>query len=147
METNPIPQTEKKNNQKTIIWVVVAVLLCCFCVAAGVAGWYGYQAYLTAQQVVEAFRTIRLNVTHMLGSSAGPVSLTISSASPGDGKSLVAANLALSFAESGYKVCLMDGDIRRGELHRSFGVERKPGLLDALAGTAQLEHILRSGGQ
>lgn len=53
METNPIPQTEKKNNQKTIIWVVVAVLLCCCCVAAGVAGWYGYQAYLTAQQVVE----------------------------------------------------------------------------------------------
>jgi capsular exopolysaccharide synthesis family protein len=99
-----------------------------------------------AAQVVEAFRTIRLNVTHMLGSSSGPVSLTISSASPGDGKSLVAANLALSFAESGYKVCLVDGDIRRGELHRSFVVERKPGLLDALAGTAQLEHILRSGG-
>ena len=99
-----------------------------------------------AAQVVEAFRTIRLNVTHTLGSSSGPISLTISSASPGDGKSLVAANLALSFAEAGYKVCLVDGDIRRGELHRSFGVERKPGLLDALSGTAQLEHILRSGG-
>jgi capsular exopolysaccharide synthesis family protein len=99
-----------------------------------------------AAQVVEAFRTIRLNVTHTLGSAAGPVSLTISSPSPGDGKSLVAANLALSFAESGYKVCLLDGDIRRGELHRSFGVERKPGLLDHLSGNAQFEHIMRSGG-
>jgi capsular exopolysaccharide synthesis family protein len=99
-----------------------------------------------AAQVVEAFRTIRLNVTHTLGSSTGPVALTISSPSPGDGKSLVAANLALSFAEAGYKVCLLDGDIRRGELHRSFGVERKPGLLDYLSGTAQMEHILRSGG-
>ena len=99
-----------------------------------------------AAQVVEAFRTIRLNVAHTLGTSTGPVSLTISSPSPGDGKSLVAANLALSFAEAGYKVCLVDGDIRRGELHRSFGVERKPGLLDCLSGTAQVEHILRSGG-
>ena len=64
---------------------------------------------------------------------------------PGDGKSLVSANLALSFAESGYKVVLVDGDIRRGELHRSFGVDRKPGLLDCLSGTASIEQVLRSG--
>ena len=80
------------------------------------------------------------------GLGAGPVTLTISSASPGDGKSLVSANLALSFAESGYKVVLVDGDIRRGELHRSFGVDRKPGLLDCPARHRQLEQILRSGG-
>lgn len=99
-----------------------------------------------AANVVEAFRTIRMNVTHTMGPAKGPVSLTISSPAPGDGKSLVSANLALSFAEAGYKVVLIDGDIRRGELHRSFGIERKPGLLDCLGGTAQLEHVLRSGG-
>jgi capsular exopolysaccharide synthesis family protein len=99
-----------------------------------------------AANVVEAFRTIRMNVTHTMGSEKGPVSLTISSPGPGDGKSLVSANLALSFAEAGYKVALVDGDIRRGELHRSFGIERKPGLLDCLNGTAQVEHVLRSGG-
>lgn len=99
-----------------------------------------------AANVVEAFRTIRMNVTHTLGGEKGPVSLTISSPGPGDGKSLVSANLALSFAEAGYKVVLVDGDIRRGELHRSFGIERKPGLLDCLNGTAQVDHVLRSGG-
>jgi capsular exopolysaccharide synthesis family protein len=99
-----------------------------------------------AANVVEAFRTIRMNVTHTLGSAKGPVTITISSPGPGDGKSLVSANLALSFAESGYKVALVDGDIRRGELHRSFGVDRKPGLLDCLAGTAPVEQVLRSGG-
>ncbi len=99
-----------------------------------------------AANVVEAFRTIRMNVTHTLGSAKGPVTITISSPGPGDGKSLVSANLALSFAESGYKVVLVDGDIRRGELHRSFGVDRKPGLLDCLSGTANIEQVLRSGG-
>ena len=99
-----------------------------------------------AANVVEAFRTIRMNVTHTMGSAKGPVTITISSPGPGDGKSLVSANLALSFAESGYKVVLVDGDIRRGELHRSFGVDRKPGLLDCLGGTASIEQVLRSGG-
>ncbi len=93
-------------------------------------------------QVVEAFRGIRLNLVHSYG-AAGPVMLTISSPSPGDGKSLVSSNLALSFAEAGYKTLLIDGDIRRGELHRMFRAERIPGLLDYLMKSATLEQILR----
>jgi capsular exopolysaccharide synthesis family protein len=93
-------------------------------------------------QVVEAFRGIRLNIVHSYG-AAGPIMLTISSPSPGDGKSLVASNLALSFAEAGYKTLLVDGDIRRGELHRMFRAERIPGLLDYLMKSATLEQVLR----
>jgi capsular exopolysaccharide synthesis family protein len=93
-------------------------------------------------QVVEAFRGIRLNIVHSYG-AAGPVMLTISSPSPGDGKSLVSSNLALSFAEAGYKTLLIDGDIRRGELHRMFRAERIPGLLDYLMKSATLEQVLR----
>jgi capsular exopolysaccharide synthesis family protein len=99
-----------------------------------------------AGQVVEAFRTIRLNLAHSYG-SAGPVALTITSPGAGDGKSLVCANLAVSFAEAGYKTLLIDGDIRRGELHRMFGVERKPGLLDYLTGEAGVDAILRETSQ
>ncbi|HET9293032.1 MAG TPA: polysaccharide biosynthesis tyrosine autokinase [Gemmatimonadales bacterium] len=94
-----------------------------------------------ASQAVEAFRTIRLNLVHSYG--AGPIRLTVSSPGPGEGKSLVCSNLALSFAEAGYKTLLMDGDIRRGELHRMFNVDRRPGLLDYLAGAAEVEDILR----
>jgi capsular exopolysaccharide synthesis family protein len=95
-----------------------------------------------ASHVVEAFRTIRLNLVHSYG-AAGPVLLTISSPGPGDGKSLVCSNLALSFAEAGYKTLLLDGDIRRGELHRMFGAERIPGLIDYLMKNASLEQVLR----
>nr|MBA2626526.1 polysaccharide biosynthesis tyrosine autokinase [Gemmatimonadales bacterium] len=95
-----------------------------------------------AAQVVEAFRTIRMNLAHSYG-AAGPVMLTVSSPAPGDGKSLVASNLALSFAEAGYKTLLIDGDVRRGELHRMFGTDRRPGLLDFLLGTATLAEVTR----
>lgn len=94
-----------------------------------------------AAQVIEAFRTIRLNLSHTMGEGRGV--LTISSPSPGDGKSLVASNLALSFAESGYRTLLIDGDTRRGELHRTFGQERRPGLLDHLTGELDLAQLTR----
>jgi len=95
-----------------------------------------------AAQVIEAFRSVRLNLAHSF-ESQGPICLTISSPSPGDGKSLISSNLALSFAESGYRTILVDGDTRRGELHRTFGAERRPGLVDALLGHAELSSILR----
>jgi len=95
-----------------------------------------------AAQVVEAFRSIRMSLAHSFDPS-GPIVLTISSPSPGDGKSLIASNLALSFAEAGYRTVLVDGDIRRGSLHHTFGVDRRPGLVDHLAGDATLAGILR----
>lgn len=99
-----------------------------------------------AQQVVEAFRTIRLNLAHSYG-VAGPVTLTVSSPGAGDGKSFVSSNLAVSFAQAGYRTLLIDGDIRRGELHRMFGVDRRPGMLDYLTGNASHEDIIRPTNQ
>jgi len=99
-----------------------------------------------AAQVVEAFRTVRLNLAHSYG-AAGPILVTVSSAGPGDGKSLVSSNLAVSFAEAGYQTLLVDGDIRRGELHRMFSLDRRPGLLDFLTGEARLPDILRATSQ
>jgi capsular exopolysaccharide synthesis family protein len=98
-----------------------------------------------ASQVVEAFRTIRLNLVHSYG-AAGPVLLTISSPGPGEGKSLVSSNLALSFAEAGYQTLLVDGDIRRGELHRMFNIDRRPGLMDYLAGSCAIDDVVRPSG-
>lgn len=96
-----------------------------------------------AAQVVEAFRTVRLNLSHVFPET-GAINLTITSPMPGDGKSLVSSNLALSFAESGYRTLLIDGDTRRGELHRTFGVDRRPGLLDHLAADTTLDECLRT---
>jgi tyrosine-protein kinase Etk/Wzc len=93
--------------------------------------------------VIEALRAIRLRVVHAHG-SAGPIVVTISSPGRSDGKSLVAANLALAFADTGYRTLLVDGDIRRGSLHRVLKAARKPGLTDLLAGTATREQVLRA---
>ena len=95
-----------------------------------------------AAQVIEAFRAVRLNLMHSYEQGSA-MALAISSPSPGDGKSLVSSNLALSFAEAGLRTVLIDGDIRRGDLHRTFGVERRPGLLDHLSGEAEHAAILR----
>lgn len=98
-----------------------------------------------AAQVIEAFRSIRLGLANSF-SSGGPVVFTVTSPGAGDGKSLVSANLALSFAEAGYRTLLVDGDIRRGELHAMFGASRRPGLVDFLVGDVPLEAVLRESG-
>jgi len=92
-------------------------------------------------EVVEALRAVRLNVANEYG--ATPLLVTITSPGPGDGKSFLSANLALTFAEGGQRTLLVDGDVRRGVLHRRFGANRQPGLVDFLGGKAQLSEIVQ----
>jgi len=93
-------------------------------------------------QVVEALRGIRLGLIHAHG-VAGPMMFTITSPGPGEGKSFVASNLALAFADAGHRTLLVDGDVRRGELHRLLDAQRKPGLTDYLQGTTTREAVLQ----
>jgi len=94
-------------------------------------------------QVVEALRTIRLNLVNAYG-TAGPLVITITSPGSGDGKSFLSSNLAVSFADAGHRTLLIDADIRRGSLHRVLGAERRPGLLDFLGGRATREKIVQA---
>jgi tyrosine-protein kinase Etk/Wzc len=96
-------------------------------------------------QVVEAFRSIRLAMSHALD-PFGPKVVTVTSPGMGDGKSLVSANLAMAFASAGLRTVLIDGDTRRGALHTVFGFSRTPGLLDVLSGDVALDVALRAAG-
>jgi len=98
-----------------------------------------------AAHVLESLRTIRLNLAHAYG-AAGPLLVTITSPGAGDGKSFISSNLAIAFADAGYKTVLIDGDLRRGGLHRLLNVSRKPGLTDFLSGEAPREAILQATG-
>jgi tyrosine-protein kinase Etk/Wzc len=95
-----------------------------------------------AWQVTEAFRTVRMSVSQ--AREAGPLRLTVTSPSSGDGKSFVCSNLALSFVSAGYPTLLIDGDVRRGTLHQIFSLKGQPGLTDYLAGNATLAEVLHS---
>lgn len=92
--------------------------------------------------VVEAFRGLRLRLQHSAAPD-GRIACAITSALSGDGKSIVSANLALSFAEAGYRTVLVDGDTRRGELNQVFGVRAHPGLIESLQGKEKLEDCLQ----
>ncbi|HEX2188624.1 MAG TPA: polysaccharide biosynthesis tyrosine autokinase [Longimicrobiaceae bacterium] len=97
----------------------------------------------SAAHMVEAFRSLRLNLMHATGST-GARALTVSSPGSGEGKSFVSVNLALSFAEQGHKTLLIDGDLRRGTLHHLLNVNRKPGLTDFLQGTVPASQIIQT---
>jgi polysaccharide biosynthesis transport protein len=90
-------------------------------------------------QLVESFRSLRMHVIH---SVSNPAILAVSSAGPGDGKSLVSANLGLSLAEAGLRTIVIDGDTRRGALHRMFGVEPTAGFTEYLMGKATVDEVI-----
>ena len=90
-------------------------------------------------QLVEAFRSLRMNV---VSARSLPISLAVSSPSPADGKSFISANLAMSFAEGGFKTLLVDGDTRRGTLNEMFSLRRSPGLTDLLAGAVERSAVI-----
>lgn len=90
----------------------------------------------------EAIRTLRGNV--YLSQRAGhDRTWMISSATPGDGKSTVACELAVALAYDGKKVVLVDADIRKPHAHEQFNVLQTPGLTDVLTGRAPLRDALR----
>ncbi|MDZ7778642.1 MAG: polysaccharide biosynthesis tyrosine autokinase [Gemmatimonadota bacterium] len=86
---------------------------------------------LNTAQALEAFRELRIHLGFAYG-SAGPITLSVTSPSEGEGKSLVSSNLAVAFAEVGRRTLLIDGDTRRGDAHRLLGRDRAPGLVDYL---------------
>jgi capsular exopolysaccharide synthesis family protein len=94
-----------------------------------------------APQVIEALRSIRLGVQNAYGT--GPMVLTITSPGSSDGKSFITSNLGLAFADAGLRTIVIDGDIRRGLLHRVLNAKRKPGLIDHLGGNAGREDIIQ----
>jgi succinoglycan biosynthesis transport protein ExoP len=92
-------------------------------------------------QVIESFRALRLQLQHATGQT--PLALTVTSPGSGDGKSLLSANLALSFADAGYRTLLIDGDIRRGAQHQVFGASVQPGLLNHLTGQVDVDEVIQ----
>ena len=69
--------------------------------------------------------------------------ILITSAIPGEGKTVTAANLAIVLARTGRRVLLLEGDLREPNLHNVLGIPSQPGLGEVLAGEASLQQTLR----
>ena len=82
--------------------------------------------------ISEIFRTLRTNIQFM-NASKKMKTLLITSTFPGEGKSWVTSNLAVTFAQAGKKVVLIDADMRKGRQYVIFGALPKPGLSNYLS--------------
>jgi tyrosine-protein kinase Etk/Wzc len=87
---------------------------------------------------IETMRSLRTSVQFALVEARNNV-VALTGPAPGVGKSFVSLNLAHVLAAAGRKVLLVDCDLRRGRLHRTFGRSRKPGLSDVVSGEAPLD--------
>ncbi len=95
----------------------------------------------------ESFRQLRANLQFATVNRSGNVYL-VTSPGPEDGKSTIISNIAITLAQNGDRVLLIDGDLRRPSIHRLFGLpSREPGLSNALAGqTKDLAEVIQPSG-
>jgi tyrosine-protein kinase Etk/Wzc len=98
-----------------------------------------------ANLAVESLRSLRSSLHFAMLEAKNRV-IMISSPTPGVGKSFVSSNLAAVVAQSGQRVLLIDADMRKGYLHRVFGLQPQAGLSELLTGRSKLrETIVPSG--
>ncbi|HKV61106.1 MAG TPA: polysaccharide biosynthesis tyrosine autokinase [Candidatus Acidoferrum sp.] len=95
--------------------------------------------------LVEAFRSLRTSVL-LSTPDRPPSSLLITSAQPADGKTTVACNLAISLAQLGHRVLLVDADLRVPSMHKLFGISGSLGLVSYLTGQQDWRTAVRPSG-
>ena len=82
---------------------------------------------------VEAYRNLRSSLLYAAETGTRPHTLLITSSVPNDGKSVIAANLAITLAMGGARVLLVDADLRKGNLSHRFNIEADMGLSESLS--------------
>lgn len=95
--------------------------------------------------LAEAYRNVR-SALLVAGKERNVRTYVITSAVPKEGKTTTSLNIAVSLAQAGMRVLLVDGDMRRGELHKFFGLEGGRGLSDVLLGQAKPESVIQRTG-
>jgi len=92
--------------------------------------------------VMESYRTARTNIIYTMVDAGSCKKIVITSAMSGDGKTTTCLNLAITFAQLGAKVLLIEADLRLPKAQQYLEVKAKVGLSDVLAGLVELEKII-----
>ena len=82
---------------------------------------------------IESYRNLRSSLLYMAQTGARPHTLLVTSSIPNDGKSMTAANLAITLAMGGARVLLVDADLRKGNLSHRFNIKADGGLFEVLS--------------
>ncbi len=95
--------------------------------------------------ISESFRALRTSLHFSAINRVKKVIITTSTF-PGEGKTTVVANLAVTLTQTGSSVLILDGDLRRPALHEIFAHSKVPGLTEILAGDSTIESVIHSTG-
>ena len=98
------------------------------------------------RQVSEAFLTLHSSL-RLKDESKNAKTILVTSTIPGEGKSFTTTNLALTFAAHGEKVVVVDCDLRKPNIHKSFRLENLKGVIDICSGSATIDDVVIKGVQ
>lgn len=90
--------------------------------------------------ISEAYRTLRTNIQFSNVDGDMKV-ICVTSSGPSEGKTTTSCNLAETFAQAGYRVLLLDGDLRKPRVHKVFNISNSKGLTNLLANQNQFEEV------
>lgn len=94
-------------------------------------------------QAAEAFRTLRTNI-QFSSLDEDVRTIVVTSTQPNEGKSTVVSNLAVTMAQSGKKVLLIDCDLRKPTIHKKLGVSNQEGLTSILSKEKTMEEVIKA---
>ncbi|HRS90569.1 MAG TPA: polysaccharide biosynthesis tyrosine autokinase [Candidatus Marinimicrobia bacterium] len=99
--------------------------------------------YSPKSSIAESFRGLRTNV-HFALLDKGYKTLMITSSIYNEGKTSIAANLAISMAQIGINTLLVDADLRKPRISKLFGIDREPGLTDVILRKEPIDNVIRT---
>ncbi|MGQ3123083.1 polysaccharide biosynthesis tyrosine autokinase [Variovorax sp.] len=112
-------------------------------IATGASGAQVLAVTAPESLAIESLRNLRISLQLSLMES-GTNRVLVTGATPGVGKSFVSNNYAVIMAQAGKRVLLIDADLRKGHINKSFGLPRQGGLADVLAGDVAFEQAVHA---
>ncbi|MCX5829546.1 MAG: AAA family ATPase [Deltaproteobacteria bacterium] len=99
--------------------------------------------FVPASTLSESYKALRTSLNFVCTEN-DLKTILFTSSSPGEGKTSIVTNLAITMAQIGQKVLLIDGDLRRPVIAKLFGIEQIPGLTDVILGNYEWHNVVKS---